>query len=367
MIYFDNAATTKPKDSVVNEIIKCLKVDWGNPSSIYKFGSNAKNIVNESRQSVAKFLGCNSNEIIFTSGACESNSLSICGFLKANDYNFITTTIEHKSIMDLYDSLLINKSKIPVDKYGFVDLVMLDNVLSTSEKRCLVSIQFANNEIGTIQNMSEISKIVHKYNGVLHTDATQIIPDRKVSIDGIDMLSFSGQKLGASKGIGVLYVRDEVKIQPIIYGSQEQSLRGGTENVPYISGLRVAINELIYETSEIRDYFIDRIMEEVHCCTLIGCKDNRLSNNVSIYFNGVESESLLLYLDLQNICVSSGSACNSNSIKPSYVLKEIGLSDIEARSVIRFSFNQNTKDEVDYVVQEIKNGVEILRKMNGGD
>ena len=213
--------------------------------------------------------------------------------------------------------------------------------------------------------MEEISTIVHRYNGVLHTDATQIIPDRKIDVIGIDMMSFSGQKLGATKGIGVLYVKNGIEISPIIYGSQEKSRRGGTENVPYIAGLGEAIKHLEYPTSENRDYFVERISSEIDDCYLVGCKyydNNRLKNNASICFKGVESESVLLMLDQRDICVSSGSACNSASLKPSYVLEAIGLPEDEINSVVRFTFGENTREEIDIAIEEVKKAINLLRK-----
>lgn len=366
MIYLDNAGTTKPKDCVVKAINECLTEDWGNPSSLYRLGIRAKDIVNKSRKTVANLIGASTNEIIFTSGACEANSLAICGFLKCHDYNFITTTIEHKSIINLYDDLQEMKTKVLVDSQGFVDTNRLEELLVTSDKKCIISIQYANNEIGTIQNIEEIADLVHKYSGILHTDATQIIPDRKINVKNIDMLSFSGQKLGATKGIGVLYVRNGIDIKPIIYGSQERSLRGGTENVPYIAGLKAAIDDLYYEDGEIRDYFIGKILKEVPNCYLVGTDrtDRRLNNNVSICFKGVESESLLLMLDRKNIYVSSGSACNSASLKPSYVLEEIGLPSGEINSVVRFTFCDNTKRQIDIAVREVASAVKMLRSFN---
>ena len=366
MIYLDNAATTKPKREVIDAINKCLVDDWGNPSSLYKFGIRAKDIVDESRRRVAKLIGAKPSEIIFTSGACESNSHAICGYLKSHNAHLITTNIEHKSIMSIAEDYRDRTTVIPVDKNGFVDVETLENILKELDDiNTLVSIQWANNEIGTIQNMEEISTIVHRYNGVLHTDATQIIPDRKIDVIGIDMMSFSGQKLGATKGIGVLYVKNGIEISPIIYGSQEKSRRGGTENVPYIAGLGEAIKHLKYPTSENRDYFVERILSEIDDCYLVGCKyydNNRLKNNTSICFKGVESESVLLMLDQRDICVSSGSACNSASLKPSYVLEAIGLPKDEINSVVRFTFGENTREEIDIAIEEVKKAINLLRK-----
>ena len=226
MIYIDNSATTKPKPEVVAAIMKCLTDDWGNPSSIHRMGQNAKAIVDDARKAVADLIGAKPSEIIFTSGACEANSLAICGLLKQGDYTLITTNIEHKSIMNIADDYYI-KSQICVDKNGFIDLNQLEYAVKTVYGKPIVSVQYANNEIGIIQDMQEISRIVHECGGILHTDATQIIPDRKIDVTGIDMMSFSGQKFGAPKGIGILYVRDGIDLSPIIYGSQEKSRRGG--------------------------------------------------------------------------------------------------------------------------------------------
>ena len=370
MIYLDNAATTKPKKEVVDVITKCLVKDWGNPSSLYKIGTRAKSIVEESRKTVADLIGAKHSEIIFTSGACESNSHAICGYMKSHNAHLITTNIEHKSIMNIAEDYKDRTTIIPVDKNGFTDVEELENILKELDNiNTLVSIQWANNEIGTIQNMEEISTIVHRYNGVLHTDATQIIPDRIINVDGIgiDMMSFSGQKLGTPKGIGVLYVREGIEISPIIYGAQENSRRGGTENVPYIAGLGEAIKhlDLEYPTYEIRNYFVHRILSEIDDCYLVGCSCGsfRLKNNASICFRDVASEVLLLILDQKNICVSGGSACASSDMKPSHVLEAIDIPKEDINSVVRFTFGNNTKEEVDFVVEEVKKAVKILREL----
>jgi cysteine desulfurase len=365
MIYLDNAATTKPKKEVIETINKCLIENWGNPSSLYRIGVDAKRIVEESRETVANLIGAKPSEIIFTSGACEANSLAICGYLKKHhDINFFTTKIEHKSIINLKSDYTL-----PVNNNGFVNLQALDEILNFfTHDKDLVSIQFANNEIGTIQDIKNIEKIVHKYGGILHTDATQIIPDRKIDVKklGIDMMSFSGQKLGAPKGIGVLYVKEGIELSPIIYGAQENSLRGGTENVPYIAGLKTAIDNLIYPTPKLRDYFVNKIVSEIDKCYLVGSGlvGNRLKNNASICFKGINSETLLIMLDQKDIYVSSGSACNSAEMKPSYVLEAINLPEEDLHSVVRFTFGEeNTKEEVDIVVNELSNIIKILREL----
>ena len=357
MIYVDNAATTKPKPEVVEVITKCLLDIWGNPSSSYSFGRDAKTIVENSRNTIAKFIGAKPSEIIFTSGACESNSHAICGYLKNNDYKLITTAIEHKSIMNIAQEYKNRTIILPVDKRGIVDISALESALE--HKPHIVSIQYANNEIGTIQDIKTISKLVHSYGCILHTDATQVIPDQKIDIKGIDMMSFSGQKFGAPKGIGVLYVRKNIKLSPIIYGSQEKSCRGGTENVPYIAGIATAIHSIKYPTSELRDYFVNKVIETIDDCYLVGCEcgERRLKNNASIYFNGVKSETVLLMLSQNNIYASAGSACNNNA--NSYVLNAIG---IPSDNVIRFTFDNNTKEEIDIIVNELIRIIKLLRR-----
>jgi cysteine desulfurase len=364
MIYLDNAATTKPKQAVIDAINECLIETWGNPSSLHRMGQNAKAIVDDARKAVADLIGAKPSEIIFTSGACEANSLAICGYLNAHKRELlITTSIEHKSIMNIVESYQDASIVVPVDSNGFVDLRRLENVLKQLSffAHPIVSIQYANNEIGTIQDLEHISEIVHLYGGILHTDATQIIPDRKINVTGIDMMSFSGQKLGAPKGIGVLYVREGIELSPIIYGSQEKSRRGGTENVPYIAGLGEAVRHLEYPTGEVRDYFVQQVLAQIPDCYLVGVTgENRLKNNASICFKGVSSEMMVVMLDQKGICVSSGSACNAG-IKVSHVLEAIGMGE-DAKSVVRFTFGDNTKYEVDVVVEELVKICKKLRK-----
>lgn len=360
MIYLDTAATVKPKQAVIDAINKCLIETWGNPSSLHTLGKAAKNVVDENRKIVADFIGAKPKEIIFTSGACEANSLALCGLLNKGTYTLITTKIEHKSIMNLADNYWSTKF-ISVDRDGLIDLNELNDALKGCKYTIpLVSIQYANNEIGTIQDMQIISEIVHAHGGVLHTDATQIMPNWKIDVSGIDMLSFSGQKIGASKGIGALYVRDGIELKPIIYGSQEKSRRGGTENVPYIAGLGAAIKELKYGYSDVKDYFVKRVLAEIDDTKLIG-SEYRLKNNASICFGGISGELLLLMLNERGIYASSGSACNH---EPSHVLKAVGLSDEDINSTVRFTFGDQTKDEVDFVIDSLVEIVGILKKFN---
>lgn len=365
IIYLDNAATTKPKQEVIKEIEYVLEYEWGNPSSLYGIGRSAKQIVDDSRKIVADFIGAKPSEIIFTSGACESNSMAIGGYINQNCTKLVTTTIEHKSIVNIADTC--STDYVNVDGNGHVDMEQLENICKSNVNGTLYSIQFANNEIGTIQDIKEISEIVHRYGGILHTDATQMIPNSPVNVKdlGINMMSFSGQKLGATKGIGVLYVRNGIELEPIIYGSQENSRRGGTENVPYIAGLAKAIETIYYPTSEIRDYFFKKIQSDIDDIYVVGDMEHRLNNNLSICFKGIEAEALLLLLDNKDIYVSSGSACNSKSIESSYVLNAINMKLDDIRSVIRFSFGEDTtKNQCDRAIIEITKIVERLRRLN---
>ena len=358
MIYLDNAATTKPKQAVIDAINECLINTWGNPSSLHALGKEAKSVVDKNRKIIADFIGAKPSEIIFTSGACEANSLAICGYLKNHDCRLITTAIEHKSIMNIVADYKDKTTIISVDESGFVDMDSLAAALQKGPS--LVSIQYANNEIGTIQNINAISTLVHSHGGILHTDATQAIANGKINVSHVDMLSFSGQKIGAPKGIGVLYVKRGISLKPIVYGSQEKSMRGGTENVPYIAGLGAAIDNIDYPSSDIKDYFVRRVLSEINGSYLVGAMQ-RLNNNASICFPGINGEILLLMLNDRDIYASSGSACNH---EPSHVLKSIGLSDEDVKSTIRFTFGEQTKDEVNYVVDSLIDIVKILNKCN---
>ena len=362
--YLDGASTTQPRPEVVDTITDVLKNVWGNPSSKHSLGRAARDIVDSSRKTIADFIGVKPSEIIFTSGACESNSMAIIGYLKKNSGLFFTTDIEHKSIMNC--SKAVGTEYIPVDNIGIVNLPLLESILMDYYGRDkLVSIQFANNEIGTIQPMDRIAEIVHAYNGILHTDATQIISNEPINVKelGIDMMSFSGQKFGAPKGIGVLYVREGIELEPIIYGAQENSLRGGTENVAFIAGMAKAIELIEYITNYGRDYFFERLKHKINDIYLIGGLTWRLNNNLSICFKGIEANTLVNILNTDGIFVSTGSACNSNSIEPSYVLKAVGVPEEDIYSVIRITtdFDKLTFEDVEYITDKIADNVELLK------
>ncbi len=376
MIYLDNAATTKIHPKVIKAITDTMINIWGNPSSVHAKGQQAKQILDNSRKSISKHINCESNEIIFTSGACESNSLAIQGYMNKHMRSvLITTPIEHKSIQSLCEDNNYNIKYVRVDNQGSVDLKHLRHLLSSGipfgkYSPALVSIQAANSEIGTIQNIKAISEIAHRYNAVFHTDATQLFPYQKLNMKelGIDMLSMSGQKINAPKGIGFLYVKNGIELKPIIYGSQMEFRRGGTENIPYIAGLVQAIELLQYENTYVqsmRDYLSEKFKGSGLDYLVNGNLENRLPNNINISFKGIEAESLLLMLDMNNICVSSGSACDSKSIQLSSVLKSIGVPEDYIHGTIRITLsNDITFDELDFTYEKIVQSVNRLKSLN---
>ncbi len=375
MIYLDNAASTCVKDEVIEVILKTMKTVFANPSSLHQPGQHAKQILDNSRKSISKHINCKPNEIIFTSGACEANSLALQGWLnKHKNSVLITSPIEHKSIQALCEDNNYDIQYVKVDNNGRVNLEHLEQLCSETYlhgyNHVLVSIQSANSEIGTIQNIKSISKITNKYKAVFHTDATQLFPYQKIDVRelGVDMLSMSGQKINAPKGIGFLYVKNGIDLKPLIYGSQMEFRRGGTENIPYIAGLAKAIELLQYENTYVqsmRDYLLNKFEGSGSDYIVNGDLENRLPNNINISFKGIEAESLLLLLDMNGICVSSGSACDSKSIQASSVLKAIGIPDDYIHGTIRITLsNENTFDELNYVFEKILQSVNILRSLN---
>lgn len=385
-LYLDSAATAKPCEEIIKESMTYLTEDWYNPSAIYSDGVKVKNAIEDSRRTIANFINANSNEIYFTSGSSESNCWAIQGYVFAGMMDFskteiVTTKIEHKSIMECADAMkrlgsntfYCDVTYLDVDEDGFVDMEQLESVFKEREEpdyfNVLVSIQFSNNECGVIQNIKAISDIVHKYGGILHVDATQALAQIPIDVKamGIDMLSASAHKLrGGVKGVGFLYKKNGIEIQPIIYGSQNAGLRGGTENVFGIVSFAKAV-ELAYDEMENkntlsmkRDYFIGELTR--NGCKLNGTSIHRLPNNINVILpEGVGSEELLYMLDLDDIQCSAGSACNSHSKKPSYVLKALGLTDEQAARSIRFTISSDiTYDDIDYVVNEILKAIKVI-------
>lgn len=364
MIYLDDAATTAVEPEVIHAMMPYFSTKWYNPSSLYTPSSSVKADIEFARSDIGKFIGAEPNEIYFTSCGSESNCWAVEGWLNHwRNLNkrtaVITTPIEHKSIKDcvnLYGDFY-DKFYIDVDNFGVINVSDLDAIsafCSQEYDKVLVSIQYANNEIGTIQDMKEISEIVHQHGAVLHTDATQAFGKVKIDVkgEGIDLLTASGHKIGTPKGIGILYKKNNIELDPIIYGSQNGGLRGGTENVPYIIGLQKAVNmrEDYFKNGYqkqllLRNMMIHNLIQKTGC-KLNGHSTKRLPNNINLTFpQNISGEALLYALDLNDICISTGSACNSKSIKPSYVLKAIGLSDEEAARTIRITLPENITEE----------------------
>ena len=382
MIYLDAASTAKYSnidDIIVNTMVTAMRDSWMNPSSLY--AANVKDKINKCRTNIANFIGAKSDEIYFTSGASESNNWAIKGWVDANSCKYylsvITSRIEHKSIIEVVKSISPSASVFycDVDKFGLVDYENLEEILYHCEGRSvLVSVHMANNEIGTLQDVKKLSELVHRYGGILHVDATQALGHIPIDVKylGIDMMSCSGHKISpVLRGIGFLYKRSGIDINPLIYGAQENGLRGGTENTYGIIGLSKALeycdvdidsmNPSTEELSSKRDYFIDNLRYRFGC-KLNGHDIDRLPNNINVTFpQNIMGESLLYMLDMSGIKISVGSACNSKSIEPSHVLKAIGLSNEDAMKSVRFTLPDDiTYDEINKVINEIDKAIKLM-------
>jgi len=372
-LYLDTAATTKPKQEIIAAIIPYLTEKWYNPSSLYGSSIDIKKKIEEVRNNVAKLINADAEEIVFSSGASESNNHIIRGFDDLNYQNesvIITTHLEHSSILNALKNPALRSTVLfcDVNKEGFVNLQHLEVLLkSCKEKKVLVSIIYAQNEIGTVQSLKEISYLVHSYNAVLHTDCTQALPHIQIDVKelGIDLMTASAHKLGALKGTGFLYKSKNVELSPLIYGEQENKNRGGTENTVGIVALGEAIKVIDYnkfmELCEKQLYFMRRLVEKFDC-TINGSVVNRLPNNINVTFpQNITGESLLYTLDLSGIQISTGSACNSKSIAPSHVLRAIGLTDEEAMKTIRITISDDiTYEDIDYVIGEIDKAIKLI-------
>lgn len=368
-IYLDNSATTPLTDSVKEYLISILD-DFGNPSSLYSLSEKPKQIILNARQSVAKFINANSKDIYFTSGGAASNTLAIKGYFQKNDCTIFYSPIAHKSILKCVESYH-NSIPLKVNKEGFIDVHDLEEYLDICINTPLVVIDHANSEIGTVQNIEQIIKITHLHNGIVYLDCTGSIPTIPVDVKklDVDMIGFSAHKLGGLKGCGVLYKKKDIVLEPLIYGSQEKGVFGGTENVLGIASLGKAIEE--YDSSSIssvnRDYVYNFIVQNVQNNYIVGASiesGNRLPHNLYMAFKGVEGESLMILLDMYGICVSVGSACSSRELTPSSTLVAIGMDENDIHSCIRMTFGNETKEELDYVCETLKRCVESLRNFN---
>lgn len=373
LIYLDNNATTQIDKEVLEYMLPYLKEEFGNPSSIYNIGKDIKKKVEESRKIISKYINSNSDEIIFTSGASESNCTAIMSAVRnnMNKKHIITTKVEHSSILETMKYLETIGYKITylsVDNNGKISLSELEK--SICKDTFLISVMLANNELGNIYPIKQITDIAKKYNILVHLDAVQAIGKLKINVKdlGIHTMSVAGHKIHAPKGIGFLYVKEKTPFIPLIFGHQESQRRGGTENVPYIIGLAKAIElldnneEELNRICELRDKLENEIKNNIDDVKIFGDIDNRLPNTTNILFEGVIGEELLLMLEQNNIFVSTGSACNSFDISPSYVLTAINV-DFSKGSPIRISLSKNTtKEEIDYFIEKIINLVKILRR-----
>ena len=379
VIYLDNAATTKVAGEVVEAMLPYFTENYGNPSSVYSFASKNKEAITVQREIIADALGAKANEIYFTAGGSESDNWALkatADAYKDKGNHIITTKIEHHAILHTAEYLEKNGFEVTyldVDENGVVKLEELKAAISPTT--ILISVMFANNEIGTIEPIKEIGAIAKEHGILFHTDAVQAFGQVPINVDecNIDMLSASGHKLNGPKGIGFLYIRKGVKIRSFVHGGgQERKRRAGTENVPGIVGIGTAtaravrtMEERTTKEAELRDYLIERVLKEVPYTKLNGHPENRLPNNANFSFRFIEGESLLIMLDMKGICGSSGSACTSGSLDPSHVLLAIGLPHEIAHGSLRLTLSEETtKEEIDYVVESIKEIVTNLRNMS---
>ena len=375
--YFDNAATTKVKQEVLKEMMPFLTEEYGNPSSLYHIGRSAKRAIDNARNQVADLINCDKNEIYFTGCGTESDNTVIKGIAykyKEKGNHIITSKIEHHAILESCKSLEkqgFEVTYINVDKDGIIDLQELENAIT--DKTILISVMFANNEIGTIEPIKEISKISKEKNIIFHTDAVQAVGNIPIDVKGmgIDMLSMSGHKIHAPKGIGALYVKKDIEFDKFMNGGhQEKNKRAGTENLAGIVGMgkacEIAKENMDYHikhTKSLRDYYLEKVKKNIKDIKINGSIEHRLPGNANISFLGIDSTALLLELDKKGICCSSGSACNSEESNPSHVLTAIGLDSLTAKSALRTTFGEfNTRAEVDYLLQNLISCVKKLRE-----
>lgn len=379
MIYLDNAATTRTAPEVVEAMLPYFSELYGNASTVYEFGGKSKEAVSQARETIARAIGAKDNEIYFTAGGSESDNWALkctAEAYKDKGKHIITSKIEHHAILHTCEWLEKNGFEVTyldVDEFGVVKLEELKKAIRPDT--ILISIMFANNEIGTIEPVAEIGKIAKEHGILFHTDAVQAFGQVPINVDelNIDMLSSSGHKLNGPKGIGFLYIRKGVKIRSFVHGgAQERKRRAGTENVPGIVGFGKAVElalatmeERTARERELRDHLIERVLKEIPFARVNGDRVNRLPNNVNICFQFVEGESLLIMLDMKGICGSSGSACTSGSLDPSHVLLAIGLPHEIAHGSLRLTLGDDTTlEDIDYTVDAIKEIVTQLREMS---
>ena len=379
LIYLYNAATTRLSDEAFEKMKPYFLENYANPSSVYRFAAQAREAVEQARDDIGAVIGAGGSEIYFTAGGSESDNWAIKGVadaLKEKGRHIITTSIEHHGVLNTCHFLERNGYEVtylPVDKEGRVSLLDLENAVRPDT--ILISVMFANNEIGTIQDIKGIGALAKKHGVLFHTDAVQAFGHVPIDVNemNIDLLSASGHKFHGPKGVGFLYVRDGVRLTNLIHGgSQEHSRRAGTINVPLIVGMAEAakqtagnMKENSRRMKELREHLIERVLEEIPYTRVNGSRNERLPGNAHFCFRFIEGESLLILLDGKGICASSGSACTSGSLDPSHVLLAIGLPHEIAHGSLRITLSEeNTLEEIDYVISELKRIVERLRMMS---
>ncbi len=377
MIYLDNAASTQIHDDVLNSMLPFLKEQYGNPSSIHRYGRLTRKAIHKARKQIASLINADPAEILITSGGTESNNTAIVGITSQfPSSQIITSSIEHDAILEPCKKLISNGFQVdylPVDKFAMIDTLDLENIIS--KKTSLVSIMFGNNEVGTIQPIAEIAKICHENKVLFHTDAVQAVGKLPVNVKEleVDLLSISSHKLYGPKGIGALYIKDGVKIDPLILGGgQEFRLRSGTENVASIVGFgqacEIAKNHLVENISlikKLQTLLVQKVLDEIPETTFNGHSEYRLSNNAHFTFLGVNGEDLIIKLDEYGIAASTGSACSVNTQKASHVLESMGFSLEQITGSLRLTVGIfNTKKEINETVDILKKIVEELRTVS---
>lgn len=375
LIYLDNNATTSVSQSVFEAMTPYLTTEFGNPSSTYSFGAKNKNAINIARQNIASALGCEANEIIFTNGGSESNCTAIMSCVRSFPHKtkIITSSVEHASIMETMNYLEktgYTVKYVPVDENGCLDYQFIES--EVDDNTCLVSVMLANNETGCVNNVQRISKLAHSAGSLMHSDAVQGFSKIKIDVKelDVDFLSISGHKFHAPKGVGALYVKTNTPFVPTVFGHQERGMRGGTENVAYIVGVGVAAQEAkqklenyISYVTELRDYFEKQLLSRFPDVMIHGRLNKRIANTSNFSFKGLKGEEIVLFLAAKGICLSTGSACNSVMIEPSYVLRAMNVPQDYLRSM-RVSFSaENTVSEIDYFLNNLSMAVNNFMKI----
>lgn len=368
-MYLDNASTTPLLPEVKDYIISILD-NYQNPSSLYQSGSHSKQIIAKARVNVANFINANPGDIIFTSGGSASNTLMIKGYVQKNDCMVFYSPIAHKSVLKCVESLEY-KTPLKVDRRGYINIEVLEHLLKQTTMKKLVVIDYANSEIGTIQDVQKIIEVCHNNEAMVYLDCTGSIGQIPVDVKelNVDAIGFSAHKLNALKGTGVLYKKSNIELEPLVYGSQEHGLFGGTENIIGIAALGKAVENYDYSSinSNARDRVLDYILRNILGSYSIGDISNRLPHNLYICFKNVQGESLMILLDMNDIQVSTGSACTSGDLTPSTTLTAIGMDEDDMNSCIRITFSGNeTNEELDNFCEILNKNVSLLRSLKQG-